>query len=359
MKATIAKSARDSPAEETTAIRCHDRRLAGLPVRCLWPFTFKMLQKLGRKFSKEMIWSDSMDESAKARVRLYLRSERAMGLSAVPHVQESAEAEPIAAPAPVQHQPAMMAARREPPQPELPVISPAQGRALRPTIDIPGDKAALQSEGLLPMQVVVDLTAPPLETDEKRRRLIAMDENEVRGCTKCRLCEKRTHTVFGEGDADAQIFFIGEGPGETEDQTGRPFVGRAGELLNKMIAGMGLKREQVFIANVVKCRPPNNRVPAPDEVATCTPYLERQLEIVRPRAIVTLGLPATQYMLQTKMSMGRLRGTWQSWRGIQLMPTYHPAYVLRNPTYETRAAVWSDLKQVLASLGLPVPSKNL
>jgi DNA polymerase len=300
-----------------------------------------------------------MDESAKARIRLYLRSERAMGLSAVPHVEESEESETIAAPPQAQLESSIMAARREPPQPKLPIKSPAQAPVSNPRIDIPGNKAALKSEGLIPMPIVPDFTAPALETEEKRRRLIAMGENEVRGCTRCRLCETRTHTVFGEGDVDAQIFFIGEGPGETEDQTGRPFVGRAGELLNKMIAAMGLRREQVFIANVVKCRPPNNRVPAPDEVATCTPYLERQLEIVRPRAIVTLGLPATQYMLQTKMSMGKLRGTWQSWRGIKLMPTYHPAYVLRNPTYETRAAVWSDLKQVLAHLGLPVPSKNL
>lgn len=653
-----------------------------------------------------------MDESAKARVRLYLQSERAMGLSAVPRVEEAPESHPADAPAVLE--PPVMAARREPPRPKLPVKSPAQAPAAKPPINTPGDKATLKSQGLIPMPMTGDFTAPPLATDEKRRRLIAMDENEVRGCTKCRLCETRTHTVFGEGDVDAPIFFIGEGPGETEDQTGRPFVGRAGELLNKMIAGMGLNREQVYIANVVKClrystlvqlenggwerigrlvrqryagrvmsvaengaivprrvtgwhasplagrrvfklsyassalrggnravtylthdhevltrrgwvmaerlrtddeiavgqgfsqtayevavgsllgdgsivkknaylgivhssqqreyvefkaraltelnplvydgsctakpggerhpttvcrtkakralrvlrsrfysdhgkripadfrltarilaiwflddghmrirpgkkplaelaahsfdaedidrliehlksdlsleaytrtsspgrihfdvnasrrlaeivapfappsmryklhadvadkirfkpalfvgeqpftvfdrvsiepvafegtdktffcldveetnnfvtsggvvhncRPPNNRVPAPDEVATCTPYLERQLEIVRPRAIVTLGLPATQYMLQTKMSMGKLRGTWHAWRGIHLMPTYHPAYVLRNPTYDTRAAVWSDLKQVLAHLGLPVPSKIL
>ena len=280
-----------------------------------------------------------------------------MGLGAVPRIEWPAESELNAAP--VEGQPALTAARREPAQPKLPVKSPAQAPTSRPAFDIPGDKMGLQSEGLQQMPTVGDFTAPVLETDEKRRRLIAMDEIEVRGCTKCRLCETRTHTVYGEGNVDAQIFFIGEGPGETEDQSGRPFVGRAGELLNKMIAGMGLKREQVYIANVVKCRPPNNRVPAPDEVATCTPYLERQLEIIRPRAIVTLGLPATQYMLQTKMSMGKLRGTWQAWRGIKLMPTYHPAYVLRNPTYETRAAVWSDLKQVLAQLGLPVPSKNI
>jgi DNA polymerase len=185
-----------------------------------------------------------------------------------------------------------------------------------------------------------------------------MDQNEVSGCTKCRLCETRTHTVFGEGDADAKIFFIGEGPGENEDLTGRPFVGRAGQLLDKMIAGMGLTREQVFIANIVKCRPPNNRVPALDEVATCTPYLERQLEIIRPRVIVTLGRPAATYMLNSKLSMGRLRGEWQTWRGIKLMPTFHPSYVLRSYTEEVRAAVWSDLKKILVELGMPIPKKG-
>jgi DNA polymerase len=186
-----------------------------------------------------------------------------------------------------------------------------------------------------------------------------MDNNEVRGCTKCRLCEQRTQTVFGEGDVDARIFFIGEGPGENEDKTGRPFVGRAGQLLDKMIAGMGLQREQVYIANIVKCRPPGNRVPMPDEVATCTPYLERQLEIVRPAVIVTLGLPAAKYMLQDpKITMGRVRGKWQLWRGIKLMPTYHPSYVLRQYTPQTRAAVWSDLQAVMAELGLAAPSRE-
>lgn len=182
--------------------------------------------------------------------------------------------------------------------------------------------------------------------------LAAMDQNEVKGCPKCILCKTRTNTVFGEGDAEAQLMFIGEGPGENEDLQGRPFVGRAGELLNKQIAAMGLSREKVFIVNIVKCRPPNNRVPAPDEVAACTPYLERQIEIIRPRVIVTLGLPSTQYMLQTKSAMSKLRGQWHTWRGIKLMPTYHPAYLLRNYTDATRAAVWSDLKQVMSELGL-------
>jgi uracil-DNA glycosylase len=197
------------------------------------------------------------------------------------------------------------------------------------------------------------LDLPVMNLEEKRLRLSTMDVDEVRGCRKCRLCETRTQTVFGEGDPDAKIFFIGEGPGETEDQTGRPFVGRAGQLLDKMIAAMGLRREQVFIANIVKCRPPQNRVPAPDEVAACTPYLERQLEIVHPKVIVTLGLPAAKHMLNDpKLTMGRIRGTWRQWRGIKLMPTFHPSYVLRVYTEETRKAVWSDLQQAMKEVGL-------
>lgn len=295
-----------------------------------------------------------IDERAKARLRLYLRSERASGLKAVPCVRELLEdgAGTVGEPAPQIQSP-----DSEPPQPSLPVKSPAQQVPAKALFG--GDpQEGLAAEGLVALPTEDAFAAPPLSTDQKRARLVAMAQKEVHGCTKCRLCEKRTQTVFGEGDVDAQIFFIGEGPGETEDRTGRPFVGRAGELLNKMIAGMGLKREQVYIANVVKCRPPGNRVPAPDEVATCTPYLQRQLEIIRPRVIVTLGLPSTQYMLQTKNSMGRLRGQWHAWRGIKLMPTYHPAYVLRNQTYETRAAVWDDLKKVMSEVGLPIPKKN-
>jgi uracil-DNA glycosylase family 4 len=213
--------------------------------------------------------------------------------------------------------------------------------------------------GLVPPPAVEPFAAPLLEVTEKVRRLAALDEKEVRGCTRCRLCETRNNTVFGEGSAEAKIFFIGEGPGENEDLQARPFVGRAGEMLNKWIAAMGLRREDVYIANIVKCRPPSNRVPMPDEVATCTPYLERQLEIIRPRVIVTLGLPALKYMMNdAKLAMGRSRGQWKQWRGIKLMPTFHPAYVLRVYTDETRAAVWSDLKMVMSEIGLSLPARN-
>jgi DNA polymerase len=198
---------------------------------------------------------------------------------------------------------------------------------------------------------------PVLSTQQKIDHLAALDIDQVRGCQRCGLCKSRKQTVFGEGSPDAAIFFIGEGPGENEDLQGRPFVGRAGELLNKMIAGMGLKREQVYIANIVKCRPPGNRTPGPDEVAACTPYLVRQLEIVRPRVIVTLGLPASRYMLDSNQSMGQMRGQWQNWRGIRLMPTYHPAYLLRSYTPANRQAVWSDLQKVMAEVGLPIPPR--
>jgi uracil-DNA glycosylase family 4 len=297
-------------------------------------------------------YAPQMDQALKNRLRLWLRSERALGLGA-------SVAAPAASPAAARAEAIAIASD----EPDCDTPAAAASRDCQPTpamfarVAAPNEMAP--RGGLVPPPSVEAFDAPLLAPDEKRRRLLALDDNEVRGCTRCRLCEMRTNTVFGEGDADAKIFFIGEGPGETEDRSGRPFVGRAGELLDKMIAGMGLRREQVFIANIVKCRPPNNRVPMPDEVATCTPYLERQLEIIRPHVIVTLGLPALKYMMNDpKLTMGRSRGQWREWRGIKLMPTFHPAYVLRQYTEETRAAVWSDLKQVLSELRMPIPKRG-
>ena len=198
-------------------------------------------------------------------------------------------------------------------------------------------------------------TGPLLPREQKLKILQTLDTTQVKGCTRCVLCETRTNTVFGEGDADAKLMFIGEGPGENEDLEGRPFVGKAGQLLDKMILAMGLKREQVYICNIVKCRPPNNRQPAPEETSACTPYLIEQIRTIRPQVIVTLGLPSTQYILRTKLSMSKLRGQFQEWRGLKVMPTYHPAYVLRSYTKETREAVWGDLRQVMTELGLPQP----
>jgi DNA polymerase len=296
----------------------------------------------------------------RSRLRWWLRSERAFGLSFVPAASAAAAPEPPLAEA-LADQPA---AALETPADEPPRPPPATPRPATAAVALFAETLGADAGLLPPAADAAPFDAPPLGTEEKRQRLAAMDNNEVRGCTKCPLCHTRDKTVFGEGNPDAPVFFIGEGPGATEDARGRPFVGRAGELLNKMIAGMGLKREDVYIGNVVKCRAfitepyPKDRAPAPEEVAACTPYLQRQLEIVRPRVIVTLGLPASRHMLQSSESMGRMRGKWHTWRGIKLMPTYHPAFVLRNYTDDTRRAVWSDLKQVMTELNLPEPKRG-
>jgi uracil-DNA glycosylase len=165
-------------------------------------------------------------------------------------------------------------------------------------------------------------------------------------CQRCKLCSGRTHLVFGVGNPQAKLMFIGEGPGRDEDLQGEPFVGRAGQLLTDIITkGMGLRREDVYIANVVKCRPPENRNPEPDEVASCEPFLKRQIDIVRPEIIIALGKFAVQALLQTKAPITKLRGRWHSYHGIKLMPTFHPAYLLRNPG--DKKLVWEDIKKVI------------
>lgn len=175
---------------------------------------------------------------------------------------------------------------------------------------------------------------------------LAQTRAELGDCTRCRLHSERHALVFGEGNPEAQVVFVGEGPGAEEDRTGRPFVGRAGELLTRMIEAIGWRREDVYICNIVKCRPPNNRAPLADEIATCAPFLERQLQALAPRVIVTLGKPAISALLERNVAITRLRGIWQEWNGIPVMPTYHPAYLLRNYTRETRQAVWDDLRAV-------------
>ena len=164
----------------------------------------------------------------------------------------------------------------------------------------------------------------------------------VAECTKCKLCESRTHTVPGEGPGDARLVVIGEGPGRTEDETGRPFVGKAGELLTKILAAIDFPRERVFICNVVKCRPPENRLPQYDEIAACVPYLFRQLEILAPKVILAMGGTAAQTMLNTKQSLGALRNQVHRFRGIPVIVTYHPAALLRNPNW--KRPTWDDVR---------------
>jgi DNA polymerase len=296
--------------------------------------------------------------AASVRARLLLKAERAFGAGAarVTGIKRApATAARSAKPAPVAPQGAPVPPRPAPAPPQSPQSPRPMVMPTRASPAIPARPAASTE---LPLLSDAPFTSPVLAREEKIKALADLDANFVKGCTKCRLSTTRTNTVFGEGDPDAKIFFIGEGPGENEDLQGRPFVGRAGELLTKQIGAMGLAREQVFIANIVKCRPPGNRAPAADETAACTPYLERQIEIVRPKVIVTLGLPASKYILQSKESMSRLRGVWQAWRGIKVMPTFHPAYLLRSYTDANRRAVWDDLQKVMTEVGLKPPGKS-
>jgi uracil-DNA glycosylase len=186
------------------------------------------------------------------------------------------------------------------------------------------------------------------ESPEGRGGLAAVRE-ELGDCTRCRLCGGRKTIVFGEGDPEAALVFIGEGPGQEEDQQGRPFVGAAGQLLTDIIVkGMKLRREDVYICNIVKCRPPNNRNPEPDEIEACEPFLIKQLQAIGPKLIVGLGNIAVKTLLRTKAGITSLRGTWRSYQGIPLMPTFHPAYLLRNPA--DKKLVWEDIKKVMAEM---------
>lgn len=181
--------------------------------------------------------------------------------------------------------------------------------------------------------------------------------SHISSCTNCGLSQARTHTVPGEGNRDApDILFVGEGPGAEEDVLGRPFVGKAGQLLTKMIEAMGYQREEVFIANVVKCRPPENRKPAREEMEQCLPFLRQQIKLIQPQIIVGLGGTAIEGLLGNKVAITRMRGIWQEYEGIKLMPTFHPSYLLRDPS--KKKEVWRDLKLVLAELGKEPPLRK-
>ncbi len=193
----------------------------------------------------------------------------------------------------------------------------------------------------------------PLEIQQqlksKKQRLGEL-EKSLKNCMECKLCQERRQVVFGDGNPNAELVFVGEGPGEDEDKQGKPFVGKAGQLLTKMIQAMSLTRQDVYICNVVKCHPPGNRNPAPDEIVTCEPFLLQQLDIIQPKVIVALGKFAAQTLLQSNEPISRMRGSWRDYHGIQLMPTFHPAYLLRNPNEKRKA--WEDLQKVMEMLGL-------
>jgi uracil-DNA glycosylase len=198
---------------------------------------------------------------------------------------------------------------------------------------------SLEVQEMLPSQPTPDplakLSLPELEAVAK-------------SCTACRLHQGRTHVVFGVGNPHADLMFVGEAPGRDEDLQGEPFVGRAGQLLTRIIEAMGMKRQDVYIANVIKCRPPNNRNPETDEIARCEPYLIRQIALVQPRLIVALGTFGAQTLLKTKLPISQLRGRFHTYQGVKLMPTFHPAFLLRNP--ERKRAVWEDMQMVQREL---------
>ncbi|MCC7539636.1 MAG: uracil-DNA glycosylase [Deltaproteobacteria bacterium] len=227
--------------------------------------------------------------------------------------------------------------------PDLPAIGESRGE---------GERASPWPE-VAPVPQPAPATGLPLK---ERLAVLSVLAEDVAACTKCRLHEGRTRSVFARGSASARLVFVGEGPGRDEDLQGAPFVGPAGQLLDKMIQGMGLGEEDVYICNVVKCRPPNNRVPMADEAKSCEPYLTRQLDVVRPEVIVALGKTAVSFLLGLDEPMARLRGRWHAYRSIAVMPTFHPAFLLRSPQYKRE--VWEDLKLVLARLGLEPPARG-
>ncbi|HEY6852610.1 MAG TPA: uracil-DNA glycosylase [Gemmatimonadales bacterium] len=253
----------------------------------------------------------------RALARAYLEQQRALGTDAV--VLPDASRTPDPRPGSVEPQPEKFA--------PTPDASPAK------------PEGALPPPGLSFDPPAVDLFATdPLQ----HANTIAAVAELVAECRKCRLCESRTNTVPGEGPVDARLVVIGEGPGRTEDETGRPFVGKAGELLTKILAAIELPRERVFICNVVKCRPPENRLPQYDEVAACVPYLFRQIELVKPKVILAMGGTAAQTLLNTKQSLGSLRDHVHRFRGIPVVVTYHPAALLRNPNW--KRPTWDDVR---------------
>jgi uracil-DNA glycosylase len=198
-------------------------------------------------------------------------------------------------------------------------------------------------------------SSEPLPIVQDKPAALKAIRADIGDCTRCRLHKGRTNLVFGVGNPNAELMFVGEGPGADEDAQGEPFVGRAGQLLNNMISAMGLKREDVYIANVVKCRPPGNRTPEKDECDICSPFLLRQIEVIKPRVIVALGAVAAKNLLAVNDSMANLRGRWYDFRGARLAVTYHPAYLLRDPRQKKEA--WKDLQMVMKYLGLTPPAK--
>ena len=236
------------------------------------------------------------------------------------------------------------------PNPTEVAIQPEQREEMSPR----KSAAAVQEH---PVSTFELLTPRPEAGASDPVRALKLIREDLGDCTRCRLHKQgRKQIVFGVGNPEADIMFIGEAPGADEDEQGEPFVGRAGQLLNNMIKAMGLRREDVYIANIIKCRPPSNRTPERDECETCSPFLMRQIEVINPKAIVALGAVAAKTLLAVNSSMGELRGRWYEFRGTKLAVTYHPAFLLRDP--RQKKETWKDLQMVMKELGLSAPEKS-
>jgi uracil-DNA glycosylase family 4 len=249
----------------------------------------------------------------------------------------------------------------------LPDVLPTAPRKSRPKVETPVLTPIAVATPPAPIRTAPIVTASlfeeptidePMLAPGDRPAALATLASEVSVCVRCpQLATSRTQTVFGTGSPTARLMFIGEAPGADEDRTGQPFVGRAGALLTDMITkGMGLTRDEVYIANILKSRPPENRTPLPDEVAHCLPYLERQLAIIRPEFLCLLGKTAVSALLETSLPMNRLRGRWHRYRGIPTVVTWHPAYLLRNPA--AKRETWDDLQLLMLAMGLKVPDRK-
>ena len=239
-----------------------------------------------------------------------------------------------------------------------PMSAEPQQIAFSPVVATPANQIRPEETDSIPprkpIQPAPPIAAPTPQAD--RAAALHAIREDIGDCTRCALHKGRNKIVFADGDPHARLMFVGEGPGADEDAQGLPFVGRAGQLLNNMITAMGLKREEVYIANVVKCRPPGNRTPEPEEANTCAPFLFRQIDVVRPEVIVALGATAATYLLGQRQPLAGLRGRMHSVRGARLIVTYHPAYLLRDPRQKKEA--WADLQIAMGELGLKVPARS-
>jgi uracil-DNA glycosylase len=289
-----------------------------------------------------------MDPADRARVEAWLRYGDDLGLG--PYYRSRSVQEPLA-----ESEPAAQAG-----QMPRTMAAAVAVRASAPSLDLSPKtsigRSQLAAAGQKPAQAVASVL--PMVTGRSLFEAADRIENDtleriradIGDCTRCKLHKGRTNIVFGVGSMKAELVFVGEGPGHDEDLKGEPFVGRAGKLLTQMIEAMGLRRQDVYICNVVKCRPPENRLPEKDEITTCSPFLYRQIDVIRPKVVCCLGSCASQTLLQTTQGISRFRGEWFDFRGSKLIATYHPAYLLRNPN--AKGEVWKDLQKVMSVLGL-------